>query len=182
MTALPAEEPDDRELTLAARDGDRAAFGVLVRRYQRSIHGIGLRFLRSEADADDLVQETFLRAWNAIDRFDPDRPLLPWLRRIATNWALNRIDSSRRRGEEELTDVVPSSAPSAEDELERTRLNERVRSALQQLPEDQRMILVLRAVDGLSYREIADTLDVPIGTVMSRLARARESMRKRVPR
>jgi RNA polymerase sigma-70 factor (ECF subfamily) len=176
------EEPGDAELVLRARDGDRAAFGVLVRRHQRSIHGIGLRFLRNEADADDLVQETFLRAWNAIDRFDPERPLLPWLRRIATNWALNRIDASKRHGEEEWTDTMPSPQRSAEEDLDRARLQRKVKAALDGLPPDQRMILTLRAHDGLSYREIADTLDVPIGTVMSRLARARETMRKRVPR
>jgi len=182
VSSLPAGEPDDRGLVLAAQSGDRAAFGTLVRRYQRGVHGIGMRFFRNEADADDLVQETFVRAWRAIDRFDADRPLLPWLRRIATNWALNRLDASRRHGEEELTDALPSTAVAADDELASKRLREDVERALQELPADQRMILILRAVDGLSYQEIADTIDVPIGTVMSRLARAREAMRRKVTR
>lgn len=178
----PPEAPSDRELVRRAREGDQAAFGALIRRHQRRIFGLGVRLLGTVPDAEDLVQETFLRAWRALDRFDEERPLAPWLVRIATNRALNVLDTRSRRRSEELTDAVRWDGPSPEEDFERARLREDVMSALQTLPDDQRTILVLRAHDGLSYREIAETLDVPIGTVMSRLARARETMRRRVRR
>lgn len=174
--------PDDRELVLRARRGDRTAFGLLVRRHQRRIHGLGMRLLRSGDDADDLVQETFVRAWRALDRFDPERPLIPWLLRIATNRAMSLLEIRRRRPMEELTETVPDPGPSPHDDAERRRLHAAVRHEVERLPEDQRVILILRAAEDLSYREIADVLDVPIGTVMSRLARARETMRKKVRR
>ncbi len=176
------EEPTDRDLVLRSRSGDQAAFGTLVRRHQRRIFGLGVRLLGGVADADDLVQETFLRAWRALDRFDEDRPLAPWLVRIATNRALNVLDSRSRRTADELTETIRWEGPSPEEDAERSRLREEIMRALDQLPSDQRTILVLRAFEGLSYREISESLDVPIGTVMSRLARAREAVRKRVKR
>jgi RNA polymerase sigma-70 factor (ECF subfamily) len=118
----------------------------------------------------------------SFDRFDEERPLAPWLTRIAANRALNVLDTRNRRRSEELTDAVPWTGPSPDEGVDRARLREEVMSALQTLPDEQRTILVLRAYEGLSYREISETLHVPIGTVMSRLARAREAMRKRVRR
>lgn len=174
--------PGDRELVLRARRGDRAAFGLLVRRHQRRIHGLGVRLLRDRDDADDLVQETFVRAWRALDRFDPERPLMPWLLRIATNRAMSLLDVRKRRRAEELTETIPDAGPSPPEQADRRRLHAAVRREVDRLPEDQRVVLVLRAAEDLSYREIAEVLGVPIGTVMSRLARARETLRKKVPR
>jgi RNA polymerase sigma-70 factor (ECF subfamily) len=175
-------EPDDRALVIRCRSGDRSAFGVLVRRYQRRVFGLGLRMLGSADDADDLVQETFLRAWRALDRFEEDRPLAPWLLRIATNQALNVLAARGRRPVEELNESMPADGPGPDRLAEQRGLHERIRRAMAELPDEQRAILALRAGEGLSYREIADTLDIPVGTVMSRLARARETMRKKVPR
>jgi RNA polymerase sigma-70 factor (ECF subfamily) len=177
----PDEEPSDRELVGRARAGDQGAFGTLVRRHQQRIFGLGARLLGNGSDADDLVQETFLRAWRALDRFDENRPLAPWLVRIATNRALQVLETRSRRPAEELTETLRWEGPSPDEEVDQARRRVEVMKALNALPDDQRTILVLRAYEGLSYREIADTLEVPIGTVMSRLARAREAMRRRVP-
>ncbi|NNE44298.1 MAG: sigma-70 family RNA polymerase sigma factor [Gemmatimonadetes bacterium] len=175
-------DQEERNLVREAREGDRDAFGKLVRMHQRRIHALGRRLLGTAEDADDLVQETFLRAWKALERFDAERPLAPWLVRIATNRAMTLLEVRQRRPVEELEDTVPDPGDLPDEATERRRLHERVRQHLEGLPEDQRAILVLRATDQLSYREIADTLDIPIGTVMSRLARARETMRKRMKR
>jgi RNA polymerase sigma-70 factor (ECF subfamily) len=175
-------EPDDRELVRRSQQGDSSAFGALIRRYQKRIFGLGFRTFRSAEDADDLVQETFLRAWRAIDRFDVERPVAPWLLRIAVNWSRSELASRKRRPAEELTEAIPQDGPSPEEDAERARLGRRIERAVEELPEDQRMILILRASEGLSYREISDLCDVPIGTVMSRLARARETLRRRIER
>jgi RNA polymerase sigma-70 factor (ECF subfamily) len=179
---LPEESPErEGELTTAAKNGDRAAFGVLIRRHQRRIFALAIRFLGNAADAEDLVQETFLRAWRAMDTFDVARPFAPWLVRIASNLALTELRRGRGRTEE-LSESLVAEDPSPEEVTEQHRVAESVRRAVATIPEDQRMILLLRVVEELSYREIASTLDVPIGTVMSRLSRARETLRKRVER
>jgi RNA polymerase sigma-70 factor (ECF subfamily) len=172
----------DAELAAAAKNGDRCAFGTLIRRHQRRIFAIAMRFLGNQADAEDLVQETFLRAWRAIGSFEPERPFAPWLLKIASNRALTELEGRRRRPQEELSETLVARVPSPEEETERRRLEESLHVAVTALPEDQRMILLLRVMEGLSYRAIAATLDVPVGTVMSRLSRARETLRKRVRR
>jgi RNA polymerase sigma-70 factor (ECF subfamily) len=178
----PDPGPDDRDLILRSRNGDRQAFGALVRRYQQRVHALGIRLLGSSDDADDLVQETFLRAWRALDRFDPGRPLAPWLARIATNRALSTLAGRSRRRMEEIAESLPSGVPLPDEDESRRRFRERVQRALLRLPDDQRAVIALRAGEELSYREIAEVLDVPIGTVMSRLSRAREALRRSLGR
>jgi RNA polymerase sigma-70 factor (ECF subfamily) len=172
----------ERELIECAREGDREAFGALVRIHQRRIFALGLRFFGNAYDADDLVQDTFVRAWKNVDRFDVDRPFAPWLLKIATNRALTELETRKRRRGEEIDERIRARGPGPEEDLERARLTAAVERAVARLPEEQRMVLLLRTTEDLSYREIADTLDIPIGTVMSRLARARETIRKKVPR
>ena len=174
--------PDERGLVQQAQAGDQQAFGVLVRHYQRRVFALGIRFFGNADDAEDLVQETFLRAWRALDRFDPTRPLAPWLMRIASNRALTEIATRKRRGNEELDETLAWKGAGADENLERRELQQALGRAVGELPDDQRMILLLRTTEGLSYREISETLDIPIGTVMSRLARARETLRKKVKR
>lgn len=179
----PGQElPSDGDLVRRAQAGEREAFGVLVRRYQRRVFSLGIRMLRNRSDAEDLVQETFLRAFRALDRFDPDRPLAPWLYRITTNRALSSLARRGRRDHEELSPRLAARGPNPEEETDERRLAWAVREAVAQLPPEQRAILALRVGEGLSYREIAEVVDVPIGTVMSRLARARETLRRKVRR
>jgi RNA polymerase sigma-70 factor, ECF subfamily len=172
----PAEDPTDGELVRLAKRGDRHAFGRLVRRHQRRVFALGLRWLRNADDADDLVQETFVRAWQGLARFDEARPFAPWVVTIAVNRAKTRL--ARARSDETVDETLPWSGPSPEEGAERALLARAVHAAVDALPEEQRIVLHLRAVEDLSYREIAQALGIPMGTVMSRLSRAREALRK----
>ncbi len=164
------------ELVGRAKRGDQDAFGQLVRLHQRRVFALGMRWFRNADDADDLVQETFVRAWKSLASFDEARPFAPWLITIAVNRA--KTMAARARPAEELDENVVWEGPSPEEDTERARFAGAVARAAAALPEDQRIVLHLRAVESKSYREIADALGIPIGTVMSRLARARESVRR----
>jgi RNA polymerase sigma-70 factor (ECF subfamily) len=166
----------ETELVRKAKEGDRDAFAALVRLHQPRVFALGMRWFRNASDADDLVQETFVRVWTSRERIDADRPFAPWVITIAVNRA--KTMSARARNAEELDESLVWEGPSPEEDADRARLAGAVQRGMAALPEDQRVVLHLRAVDSLSYREIAGALDVPIGTVMSRLARARESLRR----
>jgi RNA polymerase sigma-70 factor (ECF subfamily) len=176
----PVEEPSDRDLVALSKRGDRTAFGRLLRRHQRRVFALGLRWLRNADDADDLVQETFVRVWQSISRFDEARPFAPWLVTIAVNRAKTKL--ARRRPTDEVDESLVWEGPSPLEDAETALLARNVRNAVDGLPEDQRIILHLRAVEGLSYAEIASALEIPTGTVMSRLARAREALRGKLAR
>ncbi|MCA9750577.1 MAG: sigma-70 family RNA polymerase sigma factor [Gemmatimonadetes bacterium] len=180
--ALPPDaEPTDRDLITRARGGDRAAFGRLLRRHQRRVFALGVRWFRNPDDADDLVQETFVRVWRSLDRFDPERPFVPWLMTIATNRAKTMVERTKSAAErEELDERIPWDGPSPHEDAARAALVRDVNRAMENLPEELRVTLHLRSVEGLAYREIAETLEVPIGTVMSRLARARRRLKERL--
>lgn len=181
--ASPDVQPPDAELVLRARAGDAVAFRELVVRHQARVYQIVYRLLRDRTDSDDITQETFVRVYRNLDRFELDRPFGPWLATIARNAALNAIASRNRRRSvsleagEELG--IPPPRSREESPLEATARHEivdRVRAALERLPEEQRLVLTLRESDGLQYDEIAATLGIPIGTVMSRLSRARAAL------
>lgn len=171
-------EPSDSELVALSKRGDRTAFGRLLRRHQRRVFALGLRWLRNADDADDLVQETFVRVWQSISRFDETRPFAPWLITIAVNRAKTKL--ARRRPAEEVDESLEWEGPSPLQDAESSLLARDVRAAVGRLPEDQRIVLHLRAVEELSYAEIALALEIPVGTVMSRLARARDALRRKL--
>jgi RNA polymerase sigma-70 factor, ECF subfamily len=173
---------DDTFLLARARRGDAAAFEEIVKRHQRRVYGVALRIVRSHAVADDVAQEAFLRAWRSLDRFELGRPFAPWVCRIAANQAVNHVRSPLAR-----EDPLPEDgdgggvAPRSDDAdplgtLLDAEAQEVLSRALDELPAEQRAAFVLRAVEELSYREIAETLDISPGTVMSRLFRARERL------
>ena len=168
----------DGELLSRAKTGDRGAFGQLVLRHQRRVFALGLRWFRNADDADDLVQETFVRAWRALDRFDETKPFAPWLITIAVNRA--KTMAGRTRPTEELHESILWEGPSPAEDAERARLESDVHKAMKTLPQEQRIVLHLRAVESMSYREISEALGIPIGTVMSRLARARDEMKRKL--
>ena len=171
-------EPQESFLIARARRGDRGAFEEIVRLYQRRVYGVALRIVRAHDVADDVAQEAFLRAWRSLDRFDLDRPFGPWVCRIAANLAVNHVRSPRAR-EEGLPDghaETKASAPGPLGQLldgEATRVLD---AAMAELPTEQRAVLVMRAVEEMSYAEIAQALGTSPGTVMSRLYRAREKL------
>jgi len=175
---MTSEGRDETFLLARARQGDLPAFEEVVRRYQRRVYGVARRIVRSHAVADDIAQEAFLRAWRSLDRFDLGRPFGPWVCRIAANLAVNHVRSPRAR-EDPLPDGPGETVSTAEDPLGSLldrESQEVLDRALEELPAEQRAVFVLRTVEEMSYREIAEALGIQPGTVMSRLYRARERL------
>src|SRR5215471_18857704 len=171
-------QQEDATLIAACQKGDEKAFGELVRRYQRAVHRLAWSLTRNDSDADDLSQETFVRAWGAIGRFELGQPLYPWLARIVTNQAFSLFRHRKRRPETSIEPLVESGQQWGveDDPAEHTADSERdaqLRACFGELQPEHQAVLALRAVQDLSYEEIASALSIPIGTVMSRLSRAR---------
>jgi RNA polymerase sigma-70 factor, ECF subfamily len=174
----PESAPDEAFLVARARQGDLSAFEEVVRRHQGRVYGVALRIVRSHDVADDVAQETFVRAWRALDRFELGRPFGPWVRRIAANLAVNHVRSPRAR-EEGLPDghaELPAANPGPLDSLLDDEARQVLDRAIAELPDAQRAVFVLRAAEEMSYEEIARTLSISPGTVMSRLFRARQRL------
>jgi RNA polymerase sigma-70 factor (ECF subfamily) len=183
--------PTDGELVERARRGDREAYRGLVERYQRKVAALALGMLRNREDALDIVQDTFTKAFQSLDRFKGDSSFYTWIYRIGVNLC---IDHQRRESryvqvggdqDDPGEEVAP---PSAED-LERDEPFETARSteigthlveAINELTPEHRAVILLREVDGLSYEEISQVLDCPKGTVMSRLHYARRQLQARL--
>ena len=180
-----AETPEERELIRRARKGDRDAFGEIVKMYQKRVFRLARRMSRSDDDAWDITQEAFIRAMDAMERFDPQYRFFTWMYRIVVNLAINATERRKRRGEVRFVEESDGDGHQVvEDQaLERAaarELAEAVRSAVGELSPPLRAVFVLRVDQGLSYSEISDTLGIALGTVMSRLSRARESVRQSV--
>jgi RNA polymerase sigma-70 factor (ECF subfamily) len=182
----PSKDPrQEAGLIAAAQGGDAKAFGQLVRLHQRAIWRVAYGLTRNAGDADDLTQETFVRAWQALGRFRAGEPMHPWLAKIAVNLAFSLFRSRRRRPEVPLDPLVNAgqefagTSDPARETAERDH-GQHLAGAFDELSEEHRTVLVLRVVDELSYDEIARTLNVPPGTVMSRLSRARADLRARL--
>jgi RNA polymerase sigma-70 factor (ECF subfamily) len=171
---------------------DQAAFADQAMEYMGSLYSAALRMTRNPSDAEDLVQETYLKAYRAFGSFQEGTNLKAWLYRILTNTFINSYRARRRRPEQtELDDVedlylyrrlggleAVSAGRSAEEEVLEHFTESEVKEAVESLPEQFRMAVLLADVEGFSYKEIADILDVPIGTVMSRLHRGRRALQK----
>ncbi|HET9328760.1 MAG TPA: sigma-70 family RNA polymerase sigma factor [Candidatus Eisenbacteria bacterium] len=176
---------DEAGLVRAAQAGDSRAFSEIVIRYQRAIYRVAYGFTRVPADADDLAQETFVRAYQAIGRFRVGEPLYPWLARIASNLALSLLRSRRRKPETPLEPLLEAGQQWGKEEdpgravMDREQ-KEHLKQALSELSPEHQAVLVLRGVEEMSYEEIARTLNVPLGTVMSRLSRARTELKTRL--
>lgn len=180
---------DDRSLIEATRAGESAAFGILVQRYQDRIYPALLRITGCADDAMDVLQEAFLKAFQKLSHFQGESSFFTWVYRIAVNLALSHRRSSRRsvvaRASAAGGDVARerSDDPDRTDPalpLERAELEAQVHEALAQLPPDFRVVVVLKDFDGLRYEEIASIINAPVGTVRSRLHRARLELRERL--
>lgn len=178
-TTVLATLPDTIETGLIekSRLGDRSAFGELVYHYQQSVVHVVYRMCSDLDLAEDAAQEAFLRAWLHLDSFQPGTSIRNWLYRIAINVALDKL--RREHGTPLDIELVEAADPadSPETELVHKERSQRVQQAILSLSEPIRAVLVLREYGGLSYQEIANSLDIPIGTVMSRLNYARNSLR-----
>lgn len=178
---------DDNSLIEACRAGRTEAFGVLVRRHQDRLYPTMLRLTGSVDDALDLLQDAFLRAFEKLDKFQGESSFYTWVYRIAVNLALSgrrrRKVSVRFRGSGPGEPLDPPDRSSLSDPtlpLERAERDDLIQSALNALADDHRVVVVMKEFDGLRYEEIAAILGVPIGTVRSRLHRARLDLRERL--
>lgn len=186
------ERESDLLLVERVQSGDREAFGLLVGKYQRKLLRLVMRLVRDPAEAEDVAQEAFIKAYRALPNFRGESAFYTWLYRIGVNTAKNWLAAQGRRMtplgdlvDEEADGGIEESALLRDDETpDRVLLSKQigatVNAAMDALPEDLRTAISLREIDGLSYEEIAQVMDCPIGTVRSRIFRAREAIAARL--
>jgi RNA polymerase sigma-70 factor (ECF subfamily) len=176
----------DLELVRRVQRGDSAAFDLLVRKYQHRVVALIGRYVHDWSEAQDVAQDTFLRAYRALGNFRGDAQFSTWLHRIAVNTAKNHLVAHKRRPPGEDIDIEDAEQfesalrlrdnDTPERELMRQEMEQTVMRAVEALPEELRAAITLREVEGLSYEEIAQQMQCPIGTVRSRIFRAREAI------
>ena len=188
---MTTEREIDKRLVERVQQGDKMAFDLLVTKYQRKLFRLVLRLVSNQTEAEDVVQETFIKAYRALHQFRGDSAFYTWLYRIGINTAKNFLDNQGRRvatstdttaeqveAFEEGENLRDINTP--ESMLASKQIAETVNIAMDELPEDLRVALSLREMEGLSYDEIAVIMECPIGTVRSRIFRARESIAVRL--
>ena len=169
----------DRELIVRARRGDRNAFGELVTCYQTGVFNVCFRLLHERSEAEDLAQETFMRAYDRLPMFDLDREFGPWIRRIAANLCLNYLESRKVTAQlDEERDADDGQTP--ERQVEVRERSAQIRDALLSLPPHYRVVIELRHYQELSYDEIASELKIPLSDVKSHLFRARKLLAEKL--
>jgi RNA polymerase sigma-70 factor (ECF subfamily) len=172
-----AASAEERDLVLAARGGSEEAFRTLVERYHARLYETVLRIVKERADAEEVTQETFFRAWRNLKHFQFDSQLYTWLYRIAVNAAVDLSKRRRRRGHVSIDDEASRVGGSLRAPVAPPAAAPLVRAAVDELPEPFKTILILREYGDLSYERLAEVLGVPKGTVESRLFRARMRLR-----
>jgi RNA polymerase sigma-70 factor, ECF subfamily len=177
---------DDEMLIRRAQGGDRSAFDGLISRYEVKAFQYAFRLTRNSEEASDVVSDAFIRVYNAIGNFKGQSSFSTWLYRILTNCFLDirkkakpvsSLDVASQSGNGEIERQIEDTKPTPHDETERTEREERMERAVNKLPEYQRAMIVMYHIDMLTYEEISEALDLPIGTVKSRLNRARLTLR-----
>ncbi|WP_269808141.1 RNA polymerase sigma factor RpoE [Marinomonas sp. BSi20414] len=187
---MPHETSSDQALVEKVQQGDKRAFDLLVIKYQYKVIGLIGRYVQDRSEALDVAQESFIKAYRAIESFRGESAFYTWLYRIAVNTAKNYLVSRSRRppesdvelDNEEVFSVYESLADidTPEAKLNSDRLEKEIHYAIQQLPEELRSALTLREFDGLSYEDISLIMECPVGTVRSRIFRAREAVEKHI--
>jgi RNA polymerase sigma-70 factor (ECF subfamily) len=179
----PELTPSDRELIERLQQADLDALGLLFERYRHRVFRTALVIVRDPAVAEDILQDCFLRVYANAHRIDLDRPLAPWLYRVTVNLSYTRVSRNRnhRASLDNVIDRLTSPMRQAPDRLaEQTELRQNVRKAIGALSIDQRVVIVLYYLNNLSLQDIAEILDLPVGTVKSRLYYARENLRSQL--
>ena len=176
----------DEDLVLRVQQGDKSAFDFLVIKYQHKIIQLVNRYVKDPSEAQDVAQEAFIKAYRALGNFRGDSAFYTWLYRIAINTAKNYLVSRSRRSADYQVDVQDAEALENAPQLqgmetpERLLLNQEIvdtiKTAIDKLPEEMRTAIMLREFEGMSYEEIAQAMDCPVGTVRSRIFRAREAI------
>lgn len=180
----------DQQLVERAQQGDNRAFDLLVKKYQHKIIGLIGRYVHDHAEVHDVAQEAFIKAYRALGKFRAESAFYTWMYRIAINTAKNHLVSRGRRPPGSDLDIVDaeiidqsgrlSDIETPEAAMARDQLEAAVYEAIENLPEDLRTAITLREFDGLSYEDIANIMDCPVGTVRSRIFRAREAVDKHI--
>lgn len=180
----------DQELVERVQAGDKKAFDLLVLKYQQRVMKVLSRYVRNQAELEDLAQETFIKAYRALPRFRGDSAFYTWIYRIAINTAKNFLVAQDRRppaddieasdaehyeGESGLKEYATPEKEALRDEIQQV-----ITETIEELPEDLKTAITLRELEGMSYEEIAEAMDCPIGTVRSRIFRAREAVDKKL--
>jgi RNA polymerase sigma-70 factor (ECF subfamily) len=184
------EIPSEDLMTMIAK-GDDSAFKTLVNRHQTSVLNLIYRFIGDRTQAKDLSQEVFIRVWQAAKTYKPEAKFRTWIYRIATNVCFNELKSARRRrlfqfrrsnedNERSIEETFTDDSPTAEDLLLEKERNHQISDALQSLPDNQRMALVLKRYDDLSYQEIAQVLGCSVSAVESLLVRAKRTLQEKL--
>jgi RNA polymerase sigma-70 factor (ECF subfamily) len=179
------------ELMAKIAKGDEDAFEILVNRHQTSVLNLVYRFIGDRTQAKDLAQEVFIRVWQSAKTYKPQAKFTTWIYRITTNLCFNELKSSRRRkwfsfnrsdedGEHTFEETLSDSAPSAEDLLLEKERSRQISDALQSLPENQRMAMILKRYDDLSYEEIGQVIGCSVSAVESLLVRAKRALREKL--
>lgn len=189
-TAQTGNNDVDRVLVERVQRGEKEAFDVLVLKYQHRIVKLISRYIRDSSEVLDVAQDSFLKAYRALPNFRGDSAFYTWLYRIAINTAKNHLVSQARRPPDADVDSVEAEQFDGESDLKdyatperlllRDEIRETVVDAIEQLPRDLKLAITLRELEGLSYEEIAEAMECPIGTVRSRIFRAREAINKRL--
>ena len=184
-----AEREAEMELLAAVKAGDATAYQGLVEKYQNRVYHLVYGMVRNKEDASDITQDAFVKAYRKIESFRLESSFYTWLYRIAMNLAIDFLRKKKRRVTSEFDETVAAresdgsissshSVASPSKALERKQLYKQIMDALDELPADQKQVILLREVEGLSYKEISDIMGIPEGTVMSRLFYARKKMQK----
>ena len=185
-----SNQASDKKLVERVQKGDKGAFDLLVLKYQHKIVNLVMRYVRDPELALDIAQEAFIKAYRALPRFRGDSAFYTWMYRIAVNTAKNHLAAQRRRPMDIELDLQDPEQYDLHAKLKETdtpegvtlsnELRETVEKAIAALPEDLRTAIVLRELEGMSYEEIAQTMECPVGTVRSRIFRARDAIGKKV--
>ncbi len=188
-TSMTEQTDIDAELVRRVQLGDKGAFDLLVRKYQQRLAKLVSRFIADPAEVEDVVQESFIKAYRALPNFRGESAFYTWLYRIATNAAKNQLVANKRRPPKSDVDITSGATElgfelegeeSPEGEAVSFEIKQAIQLALEEMPEDLRLALTMCEFDGLSYEEIAEVMECPIGTVRSRIFRARQALDKRL--
>ena len=186
-----SEREKDSNLVARVQRGDKVAFELLFTKYQRRVSRLVSRFIRSEAEVEDVVQDSFIKAYRALATFRGDSAFYTWLYRIAVNTAKNYLVAASKRpislsqfekndDDDFEEDRFISNSTTPESELITKQIAETVNKTIDELPADLREAIMLREIEGMSYEDIAEAMECPIGTVRSRIFRAREAISQKI--
>lgn len=177
-------EISDESLARRAAGGDEPSFALLVHRYSSRLFSLAYRFLNDRGEAEDAIQDVFIKVYRALPKSKLDLPFKPWIYRITTNECLNRI--KRRKDEvadtDEMMAGVPDSAPLPPDEVAEKELQELLMKAIRTLPDRYQPVVILRYTEGLSFREIGEVLGIPEGTAKTFFSRAKDQLKSYLSR